>query len=84
MMAEVSALKRAAEDIGNIDFVFCSQVPEYDLLLVMNACESACAGWPQSLVPVIVVTPTSVDYWPVPEDELTERILAAIRSKAEK
>ena len=78
MMAEVTALKTAAEDI---DFGFCSQVPEYDLLLVMNACESACAGWPQSLVPVIVVTPTSVDYWPVKPEELVKRILERIHEK---
>ena len=54
----------------------------YAVLLVLNACDSGCAGRPDFSGPVITVAGESVDQWPVSPGALPEAILNAIKAAA--
>ena len=76
MMELADRLKETADDI---EFVFFAQDPSVDVLLILNACEAACADRPQFPGPVIVVTPETVDHWPVNKINLIKTITERIR-----
>ncbi len=72
MMELAKELAAASE---TLTFVYYSQDTDVDGLLVLNACEAACAGIPDHPGPVILVTPQTVDHWPVKEEDLADYIL---------
>ena len=80
MVALEEALKQEADDM---DFVYYLQDALVQSLLILNACESACAKHPPFDGPVIVVTPETVDCWPVDSGQMTAEILKRLRSASE-
>ncbi len=77
------------EDEGEeIEYIYYSRLNEMmhdaqkqiDILLILNACESACAERPQFAGPVIIVTPETVDHWPVNKNELRSRVKEKLSS----
>ena len=48
---------------------------DYDLLLVLSSCSRDCASQPVLSCPVVRVTSETVNYWPVSQKELPDRIL---------
>ncbi len=63
------------EEAGCITFVHYSEDQDVDALLILNACEVACAKCPDYFGPVIIVTPETVDHWPVERGFLAKAIL---------
>lgn len=58
------------------EFLFlASGAAQADVLLVLNACQVACAAVPPFSGRVIVVTPLEVDYWPVPQEHLLREVI---------
>lgn len=53
-----------------------------DILLVLNACPAGCAKIPPFGGPAMVVTPNSVDCWPVSPEELLSAVMARLESVA--
>ena len=68
--------KACAQIPGGIQFVFYMNDPDGDILLVLNACQAACASFGPFDGKVIRVSPGQIDHWPVPEEEMT----AALRT----
>ena len=81
MMETAAQLKKRAQEGEGLEFVFWAADKDADLLLILSACESACAERPDFDGPVIVATPETVDHWPVKEEDLCERIMEKINSK---
>ena len=70
------------ERAPQLAFSYFASDPEVDLLLVLNACEVECASRPAFDGPVIVVSPTMVDHWPVSPEQLPDRILSELEERA--
>ncbi len=62
--------KRAPE----IKFVYYMLDTRIDILLVMHACQVECASIPQFSGPVVNVSPSSINRWPVEESVLCESV----------
>ena len=58
----------AASD--RIEFSYYMNDPTGEILLVLNACQAACASVDRFDGKVILVSPGQIDYWPVKEDEM--------------
>ncbi len=81
-MVEVfRSLEGAAPDM---EFSFYSRDPEADILLILNACHVECAEVPRFEGPVIIVSDSTVDHWPVADGDLSQAILARIREVSAK
>lgn len=77
MMELAVELKGSAEEVS---FEYYSECHcDADILLILNACESACAERPPFDGPVIIVTPETVDRWPVENRLLADTVLRRIR-----
>lgn len=70
-------LMAAAEEIS---FVFFSRDPSADVLIILNACEAACAAQPPFPGPVIIITPETVNRWPLNGNGLAEEILKVLKT----
>ena len=64
--------KACAQIPGGIRFVFYMNDPDADILLVMNACQAACAHVDSFPGKVIKVSPGEIDNWPVLEEDMSE------------
>lgn len=67
--------KRLKETGENHEFVYFAKDTHVDILLVLNACESACAAIPTFEGKIITATPETVDFVPVKGQNLAEAIL---------
>lgn len=73
-----AVLQELAAKAPDLEFVHWEQ-PDYEVLLILNACPVGCSSRPSFLGPQVVVAGDCVDYWPVAENELLPRILRALR-----
>ena len=64
----------------NHEFVYFAEDTRVDILLVLNACESACAAIPPFEGKIIIATPETVDYVPVERENLMESIIKKIQN----
>lgn len=71
--------KRLKETAKKHEFVYFSEDTNVDILLVLNACESACAAIPAFEGKIITATPETVDFVPVKGEELASKILEKIQ-----
>jgi len=53
-----------------------------DALLILNACQAECASRPPFPGPVILVSPGSVNHWPVPPEQLCGEIMSRLSALA--
>lgn len=73
-------LRAAAERLPGVDFVPWRAVRAPDALLVLNACAAGCAGHPPFPEErTVVVTPETVNRWPVPPGQLAELLAETLR-----
>ena len=57
------------EAVPEWEVVFFVRDQEVDLLLVLNACRVQCALVPEFKGPVVIVSPDTVDYWTIGEQQ---------------
>lgn len=62
--------KTCAKLSDKVQFVYYMNDRDADLLLVLNACQAACASVDPFDGKMIWVSPGEIDHWPVPEDEM--------------
>lgn len=73
-------LKKECERFSEtIRFVFYMNDTEGDVLLIMCACQAACAETAPFDGRVIRVCPGQIDYWPVPEEEMCGALCRMLR-----
>lgn len=82
-MMELLEKLRAA--LPQVEFCYDRPGLAADALLILNACQAECASRPPFSGPVIVVSPGSIDHWPVqPEQlcgELASRLSALVSGR---
>ncbi len=66
-----------------MEFCYFASNPDADVLLILNACQAECASRPDFSGPVAVVTPDSINRWPVPRDQLCEQLVTWLRTAAD-
>lgn len=71
MMALLSELKAR---LPETEFVYYDPERPADALLVLNACQVQCASRPAFSGPTLVVSPQSIDYWPIPSEQLCDAL----------
>jgi len=73
-----AVLQSLVAQAASLEFVHWEK-PDYEVLLILNACPVGCCGRPSFLGPQVIVTSDAVDYWPVSKNELLPRILKVLR-----
>lgn len=63
-----------------MEFYFFTSHPDVDMLLILNACQAECASRPDFQGPTAVVSPESINHWPVPSQQLCEQLLLWLRT----
>lgn len=74
-------LQELKAQAGDVAFVPWDD-DSYSVLLVLSSCSKDCATRPAFAGPVIEVTDSSIDRWPVTATRLPATILAALRAHA--
>ena len=74
MMEVAEELKGSAEHIRYVFTSCCQTLENVDILLILNACEAACAAQPEFEGPVITATPQTIDHWSVESELLVQTI----------